>query len=246
MTASRGKARFGILVPFTNTNLEPDMALMRPDGVSLHFARMGGYDEDEIPDENQMHRLGAADLDEPLHLLMGVKPDVIFYGCTSATLTHGPEFDRDLAAKISARCGAHTVTAAGALANALSALGAKRIGFASPYVPAINDTAVRFLASLGFETAQRSEVASTLDNTGQGALTPDAVFDLGRKADHPDADVLVLSCTDMRSVEALDQLEKAVGKPVISSNQAMLFAARQMLGLTDPIKGFGQLLDRAG
>ena len=48
MTQSRGRARFGVLVPFTNTNLEPDMVLLRPDGVSPHVARMGGYDQDEI------------------------------------------------------------------------------------------------------------------------------------------------------------------------------------------------------
>lgn len=45
MTKSRGRAQFGVLVHFTNTNLEPDLALMRPDGVSLHFARLGGYDQ---------------------------------------------------------------------------------------------------------------------------------------------------------------------------------------------------------
>ena len=120
---SRGRARIGVLVPFTNTNLEPDMVLLRPDGVSLHFARLGGYDADEIPDEKQMKGLGAADLDEPLRLLAGVKPDVIIYGCTSATLSHGPEFDRTLAARIHADSGAHTVTAAGALVNALDVLG---------------------------------------------------------------------------------------------------------------------------
>ena len=53
MSASRGRARFGVLVPFTNTNLEPDAMLLRPDGVSLHFARLGGYDQDEIPDADQ-------------------------------------------------------------------------------------------------------------------------------------------------------------------------------------------------
>ncbi len=244
MIESRGRARFGVLVPFTNTNLEPDMALMVPPGVSLHVARMGGYDEDEIPDENQMHGLGAADLDEPLHLLMGAKPDVVFYGCTSATLTHGPEFDHELSARISAESGAKTVTAAGALAHALSTLGAKRIGFASPYVPAINDMAIGFLAKLGFETIQRAEVTETLDNTGQGALDPDAVFQLGLAADHPEADVLVLSCTDMRSVETLARLEDAVGKPVISSNQAMLYQALHFLNIAEPITGFGQLLER--
>ena len=33
---SRGRARIGVLVPFTNTNLEADMALLRPSGVSHH------------------------------------------------------------------------------------------------------------------------------------------------------------------------------------------------------------------
>ena len=244
MTASRGRARFGILVPFTNSNLEPDMALMRPDGVSLHFARMGGYDEDEIPDAAQMHGLGAADLKEPLHLLMGVKPDVVLYGCTSATLTHGLEFDRALAARIHSQHGAKTVTAAGALINALQTLNVTRIGFASPYVPAINDMAVAFLSAMGIETTHRSEITETLDNEGQGALSPEAVFELGAKADHSNVQAIVLSCTDMRSIEIAAQLEAHTGKPVITSNQAMLFEALQVLKINDPIHGYGQLLER--
>jgi maleate isomerase len=244
MSVSRGRARFGVLVPFTNTNLEPDMALLRPDGVSLHFARMGGYDQDKIPDAEQMRGLGSADLDEPLALLRGVKPDVVFYGCTSATLTHGPEFDRALAARIKADSGAHTVTAAGALVHALTELGIGQIGFASPYVADINDLAVGFLSDNGFDTVARSEVRETLDNTGQGALDPDAVFELGLKADHPKAQAIVLSCTDMRSVEVLARLETALGKPVVSSNQAMVFEALGLLQIRDPIKGYGMLLER--
>ena len=243
MTASRGRARFGVLVPFTNTNLEPDMMLLRPDGVSLHFARLGGYDADEIPDETQMQGLGGADLDEPLRLLSGVRPDVIIYGCTSATLSHGPVFDRELTHRIKSHSGAHTVTAAGALVHALSELQVKRIGFASPYVAAINDLAIDFLAKIGVHTVHRSEVAETLDNMGQGALTPDAVFELGIRADHPDADALVLSCTDMRSVEAIARLEAAVGKPVITSNQAMVFQAMQLAGINEPVSGYGRLFE---
>jgi maleate isomerase len=126
LTPSRGRARIGVLVPFTNTNLEPDMAMMTPPGVSLHFARMGGYDEDAIPDAAQMQSLGAADLQETLTLLSGAKPDVVLYGCTSATLSHGPAFDRDLATRIKAQSGAQTVTAAGALVHALRTLGPRR------------------------------------------------------------------------------------------------------------------------
>jgi maleate isomerase len=242
MTTSRGRARFGVLVPFTNTNLEPDMGLLRPDGVSLHFARLGGYDQDEIPDSEQMHGLGAADLSEPLRLLQGVNPDVILYGCTSATLTHGPSFDRELAKQIKQDSGAQTVTAAGALVHALQTLNAKRIGFASPYVPAINDMAVAFLAETGVKVVRRSEVNDTLDNYGQGALTPDAVYELGRAADHPEAEAVVLSCTDMRSVEIIARLEAKLGKPVITSNQAMVFQAMQLAGLREALSGFGRLL----
>ena len=244
MIQSRGRARLGLLVPFTNSNLEPDFAMMQPAGVSSHSARLGGYDETEVPDESQMQGLGAADLDDPLHLLLGVKPDVVIYGCTSATLTHGPAFDRALAKRIETASGAKTVTAASALAHALNALGAKRIGFASPYVPAINELAVDFLANMGFETLIRSEVDGTLGNHEQGALDPEAVYALGLKADHPDADAIVLSCTEMRSVETLDRLEQKLGKPVVSSNQAMMFEALGALNITEPITGFGSLLER--
>ncbi|MFK7880843.1 Asp/Glu racemase [Roseobacter sp.] len=244
MTPSRGRARFGILVPFTNTNLEPDMALLQAQGISMHFSRLGGYDQDEIPDADQMHGLGAAELDEPLRLLLGVRPDVILYGCTSATLTHGPAFDQDLAARIKAESGAETVTAAGALVHALHILGIHRIAFASPYVPAINDMAVGFLEQSGVQTVRRSEVLETLDNYQQGELDPQAVFNLGVAADHRQADAIVLSCTDMRSVETIARLEEAVGKPVISSNQAMAFQALQLAGIGDPLPGYGQLLER--
>ncbi len=241
--ASRGRARIGVLVPFTNTNLEPDMALLCPPGASLHFTRLGGYDEDEIPDAEQMAGLGAASLDEELRLLAGVKPDVVLYGCTSATLTHGVAFDRELAAKISALSGAQTVTAAGALVFALQSLGVERIAFASPYVAQINEQAIGFLADAGFRTVSQAEVTETLDNTGQGALTPEAVYELGLRADSAEAEVLVLSCTDMRSVEVIAELEGALGKPVVTSNQAMMFQTLGLLGIEEPLVGFGQLLE---
>lgn len=247
MTAiSRGRARIGVFVPFTNTNLEPDMMMLRPEGVSVHFARLGGYDADEIPDEAQMAELGAADMDEPLRLLQGVKPDVVMYGCTSATLAHGPSFDRALSEKIAAQSGAKTVTAAGALVHSLNRLGVRKIGFASPYVPSLNEGAIAFLADEGFETVARAEVDETLDNTGQGALTPDRVLDLGRRADHPEAEAVVLSCTDMRSIEIIAALEAEIGKPVVTSNQAMMFQAMEQVDMGAPRPGFGQLFERMG
>lgn len=232
---SRGRARIGVLVPFTNTNLEPDMTVMRPEGVSLHFARLGGYDADEIPDESQMAGLGESDLSEPLRLLAGVKPDIVLYGCTSATLTHGAAFDAKLSEDVQARLGVPAVTAAGALVEAIESLGATKIAFTSPYVAAINDAAVGFLASRGIDTVSRHDVPGALGNEGQGALTPEDVKDLARRADGPDAEAIVLSCTDMRAVEAVAEIEAELGKPVVSSNLAMMAAVARRLG-------FGPLL----
>ena len=242
MQRSRGRARVGVLVPFTNTNLEADMLLLRPAGMSFHFARLGGYDADEIPDSRQMAGLGAASLDEPLRLLCGVRPDIVMYGCTSATLTHGADFDRDLARRINRMSGAKTVTAAGSLVHAARVLGVSRIGFASPYVAQINDEAIGFLSSCGIETVSRFDYPVALGNYGQGELEPDQVFELGVKADAPEAEAVILSCTDMRSVEVIDRLEKTLGKPVISSNQAMLFAVLQLLAPDIGVAGYGRLL----
>lgn len=240
--SNRGMAKIGVLVPFTNTNLEPDIAMLSPPGVSVHAARLGGYDVDEIPDANQMAGLGAADIDEPLHLLSGVRPDVVMYGCTSATLSHGVAFDRDLSAKVEAVSGAKTVTAAGALVAALTILNVKKIAFASPYVAPLNDLAIAFLADSGFETVSRADYPVALGNYGQGELTPDAVYELGMSANNNDADALVLSCTDMRSVETVDRLEAAIGMPVVTSNQAMMRVALDHLRLPSPCSAFGRLL----
>ena len=229
---SRGRAKIGILVPFTNTNLEADMTMLCPKGVSFHYTRLGGYDIDEIPDEQQMASLGTADLTEPLRLLAGVKPDVILYGCTSATLTHGPEFDLELSSNILNNWNIHSVTAAGSLVYALNALSIERIGFASPYVENINKDAIEFLNMSGFETVSSANVKDKLDNYGQGNLTPEKVCELAHRANSDEAQAIVLSCTDMRAVEVVNQLEQELSKPVITSNQAMLFNALKHINVS--------------
>jgi len=243
MTDPRSGPKIGVLVPFTNTNLEPDMMALCPAGCTLHFARMGGYDVDEVPGADQMAGLGASDISETLRLLSGVRPAAILYGCTSATLTHGPEFDRDLAALIKALSGAASITAAGALVAGIQALGVSRVGFSSPYLGEINDRAVAFLAANGIETVRRADIGRELGNYGQGELTPDEVVDLALRADCADAEAVVLSCTDMRAVEAVERVEAALGKPVITSNQAMIFGVMRALALPRGAHHPGALFD---
>lgn len=237
----RSGVRIGVLVPFTNTNLEPDMALLRPPGSVVHFARLGGYDVDEIPGSDQMAGLGASDISEPIRLLAGVRPDVVLYGCTSATLTHGTAFDTQLAGQISAQSGAITLTAAGSLVRGIRAVNATQVGFASPYLGEINQQAMDFMRSEGIQTVQCADIGRALGNYGQGELTPDEVFALAMRADHPEAQAIVLSCTDMRSVEVIEALEQELDKPVITSNQAMMFCVMDTLAIPRHTTAIGQL-----
>ena len=122
MRQTRGRGRIGAVVPISNTNFEPDLALLLPDGFSIHVARAGGYDVDRVPDSEQMRGFALASLDGVLADLIAARPDVVLYGCTSATLSHGPRFDREFEAEIIRKAGVPAVTAAGALVEALNDL----------------------------------------------------------------------------------------------------------------------------
>ena len=76
-------------------------------------------------------------------------------------------------------------------------------------------------------------------------MTPEEVFDLAGRADHPEAEAIVLSCTDMRSVEAIERMEAEFGKPVVTSNQAMIFMALRMLSIPGEEVPFGRLFHAA-
>jgi maleate isomerase len=228
---SRARARIGVVVPYSNTNLESDMILLRPASASLHFARAGGYDLDMTPDSDQMRRFALASLEPTIAALTAARPNVILYGCTSATISHGREFDLQFAEAIRQQAGVPAITAAGALVEALRSLNVKRIAFSSPYVESLNREATAFLEACGFHTVSRAYVGEDLGNYGQGALTPEEVFELGCRADHRDAEALVLSCTDLRAVEAIEALERRLLKPVVTSNQALMYCAVKRLGL---------------
>ena len=177
---TRGRARIGVVVPFSNTNLEPDLMMLCPPGVSLHFARAGGYDLDAIPDEHQMRHYSDAPVEEVVDSLRACRPDVMLYGCTSATLAQGPAFDAGFRRRIEARAGVPAVTAASAVIEALEDLGVERIAFSSPYVSSLNDHAVSFIEACGFRCVGRADTAVPLGNA-ESAASDDAEAQITRR-----------------------------------------------------------------
>jgi len=78
------------------------------------------------------------------------------------------------------------------------------------------------------------------------AVTPAQWLDLARTHDRPDADAIFLSCTNTTQIEAIEDIELALGKPVVNSNQAVLWGALkrlgEKLGAPAPIPHLGRLM----
>ncbi|MEM7193923.1 MAG: Asp/Glu racemase [Pseudomonadota bacterium] len=243
-TTDRGSARIGVIVPVSNSNLEPDMQMMKPAGVSIHSMRAGGYDLDEIPDSEQMRQFAETSLESVLDALCAVRPDAVIYGCTSATLSFGPDYDQTFRQRMETRSGVSAITAAGALVEALRDLNIDSASFASPYTETLNREGAEFVRQSGIDVVQLQYVGEDLGNYGQGELTPSAVLQLGLQANNDRAAAVILSCTDMRAVEVVDDLETQIDKPVVTSNQALMYVACKRLGLRGNVPGrLGTLLN---
>lgn len=218
-----------MIVPASNTNAEPDCLMLAPDGVTLHFTRSGGYDVEAIPDSEEMRRFARQALDQQLQLLVDARVELIAYACTSATLADGPEFDRAFCDEITARSGLPAVTTAGALIEAIRELGVDRVAFTSPYVPRLVEESIEFIRQCGIEVISRADFDKELSSLEQNALTPEDAYRMGLEADHPQAQALVISCTDYRALEAIPALEAALNKPVVTSNSALMYACLKRL-----------------
>jgi len=223
--------RIGAIVPASNTNAEPDMLMLAPAGVTLHSTRSGGYDVEAIPDSSEMRRFARQALDQQLQLLVDGRVEVIAYACTSATLSGGPEFDTDFCAEITAKTGLPAVTTAGALIEAMRDLEARRVAFTSPYVEQLAGESVEFIRRCGIEVVNQLGFERELSSLEQNRLTPEDAYRMGLAADHAGADLMVISCTDYRALEAVNALEQALGKPVVTSNSALMYVCLKRLGL---------------
>jgi len=223
--------RLGMIIPASNTNAEPDCLMLAPAGLTIHFTRSGGYDVEAIPDSDEMRRFARQALDQQVQLLVDGRVELIAYACTSATLADGPEFDQAFRDEITAKSGLPAVTTAGALVEAIHDLDATRVAFTSPYVPRLVEESIDFIRQCGIEVVNQASYEKELSSLQQNALTPEDAYRMGLQADHSDAQALVVSCTDYRVLEAVPALEATLGKPVITSNSALMYACLKRLGI---------------
>lgn len=232
------RAKLGFVLLATEQTIEDDMVTLRPDGVGIHFTRV------PIPDSITVETLAAqADHLTPAahRLLPDGSLDVICYACTSGSLVLGEARVRD--ALRQGAPGAKATSLIEAALNALRAVGAKRVSVATPYLDEINAREAAYMEAAGFDVL-RIEGLNIERDSDMIRLRPDFLEEFAASVDHPDADALFISCGALRSLEIVDRLEKRLKKPVICSNQAMMWHCLRLAGVTDQIEGYGRLFAR--
>jgi maleate cis-trans isomerase len=235
------RKRIGVMVPSTNTTFEADFQMVAPRDVTIHGQRL--WLTNDAAGEEGMNRMNA-EVETGARYLATAKVDVIAYGCTTGSFYKGPGWDRDMIALMERVAGVPAVATAPSVVEALRFFGARRISVATPY-PEWNNRQLRaYLEALGFEVlnVEGEPRAARSGNQGINDQDPEDVLAFAPGVCRPEADALLCSCTAWRSVEVVDALERRTGKPVVTSNQASIWAAFGKAGIARPVSGFGRLL----
>jgi len=237
------RRRIGVMIPSTNTTCEADFNLVAPRDVTIHGQRL--WMTNDVNGDDAYARMNS-DIETGARYLATAKVDVIAYGCTTGSFYKGPGWDREMLALIEREAGVPAVATTPSVVEALRALGARRLSVATPYPDWNNQRLRAYLEAQGFEVlnVDGEPTAAKSGNQGINDQPPESVVEFAAGACRPEADALLCSCTAWRAVEAVDALEQRTGKPVVTSNQATFWAALRAIGLTQPIRGFGRLLER--
>ncbi len=235
------RKRIGVMVPSTNTTCEADYQMVVPRGVTVHGQRLW-LTNDALGPEG-MDRMNA-EIESGARYLATAKVDVIAYGCTTGSFYRGPGWDKEMVDVIQRTAGVPAVATSPSVVEALRSFGARRISVATPYPEWNNQQLRRYLEAVGFEVLniEAEPTAACAGNQGINDQDPAVVADFASRACRPEADALLCSCTAWRSVEAVDEIERRTGKPVVTSNQSSIWASLRALGITERITGFGRLL----
>lgn len=227
--------RIGVINPY-DFALDRELWRWVPDDVTLHMTRLPAASPDVTVD--MVTRLGEPDLVRAAtRQITTVKPDVIAYACTSASFVRGHSGERRLRETMIAAGAPQAVTTSGAVIEALGVLGARRVAIATPYTRELSVLLSEFLRAVGYEV---SGVANLGMHQHIWALTYPDVSNLIRDAGQHGGDAIVVSCTNVPTYDVIAPLERELGVPIVSANQATMWAALRRVGRA-PI-GTGQLL----
>lgn len=229
------RAKLGYLIPSVNLAAECQFPAMAPQGVSLHFTRL------KLVNANPEELRRMADGLEPaVELLKDAGVTSITFHCTAVT-TSAPGMDEKLIQRIQKASGLPATATGRAIVTALNTLKAKKLVLITPYPKHVNDKEEAFLRANGFDVLENWAEGI---NDGLAMFAADAQLWKRRALEHrrEDADAYFISCAQIKSPEIVEELERELGRPVITSNTAAFWHSLRLSGVEDRIQGFGRLL----
>jgi maleate isomerase len=212
-------ARLGLIIPSSNRLSEPQFIHFAPADLAIHVARLRMSGKWKRPFSSLI-----VDIEDVSSVLSDVKPDLIVFHCTGASMQEGPGAEADVLKRIMDKTGVETISTGGAVVAALEALRLRRLVLISPYIQETNDHEMAYLRTLGFDVVH--DVALGLAGSDEYIkVLPERWSEIAVENARPDADGYFLSCTNTTQIESIFDIEKALGKPVVNSNQAVLWAS---------------------
>lgn len=239
------RARIGLIVPASNTTCEHEIAALCPKGVKTYTSRIF-FDPSSIDGLIDL-RTGADRASRELSC-EGIC-NLIAFCCTSGSMIGGLNSDKEIIDRIQKQSSTLAIATATAVITAFESLKVKKIGVATPYPKEVNNFIRSFLEQSGYHVTALRGVFEDLSTTEVknimiGGLQPEAAYEMGMKVDGKENDAIFISCTNLRSIEIIEKLERQTSKPVVSSNQATLWYALRKLGIRDAVEGYGRLLEQ--
>lgn len=235
----RNSLRIGLLVPSSNSTMEPEfhkIAMNLPKIMSVHTARMRLNNVTA----NGLRKM-SLEAKRASELLTTAGVDIIIYGCTSGSLIGGIEWEKTLVKGIAEDTMIPTISTGKAVIDAIETLGGGKLGVATPYTEDLNNLEKIFFNEYGFEVSNIKGLG-LVNNLDIGRVGNDTVLRLVEEV-AKDCDLIFISCTNLPVLHLIEKLEKTYNKPVITSNQASIWAILRIYDLPG-ITGYGQLLIR--
>jgi maleate isomerase len=227
-------ASIGLIIPSGTRLTEPQFNAYLPPHVGVHVTRLRMTGKFRKP---------LTELERPLReaaeAISDVNPNLIVFHCTANSMENGLAHEAAIVDIIEKASGCATLTTAQAITQAFSHCGIKKLVLVSPYVKETNQHEVKYLNEAGFTVLH--ELGLSLEPHAYSAVTPAEWKKVVKENTRDDADGYFLSCTNTRMIEAIEDLEKDLAKPVINSNQATLWACLRRLGIGQRNEKLGRL-----
>ena len=173
-------------------------------------------------------------------ILPDEKLNTIAYGCTSGTIAIG---ENNVKEKIlSVKPGSYVTTPVTSAIKAFNQLKINKIALFTPYPEAVNKTILDYFNKKNIEVSSFASLNLNLDSEFAN-VDPNYILEISSKLEMKNADALFISCTALPVLGILSKLESKILKPVLSSNQTLIWDTLRSIGYKSPIKGYGKLLE---